>query len=194
MAWGEAIDLIVELHPQSARQDRNWSTEYSWVDRWITGRRPGSILMAKIPFKNDWELNLSGPREWPPPPFPGAVSISPEESPCENDHELAYFIWDFTASFVMNIFYPAGKESASQDSEIPHFSEVQQALWSDLRHHVKSLKQEWILLYSEDAERYEWILRSITELLHKIPESESLYKEFMVEPDRPDEQWTTPSF
>jgi len=195
VVWDEARALIVELHPQNARQDRIWSTDYSWVDRWMVSKFfPGTIIMSKVPLKNDWELDLSDPSEWPRKPYPSEISLWAGEPLCQNQQELAYKIWFSTAAFSMKIFYPEGKESASRDSEIPYFSGVQQVLWEDLRHHVSSLKEEWFSLYKGGMEGRDRIQRQIIELLQEIPESESLYREFMVEPDRPDEQWTTPSF
>ena len=185
MFSGRPFFLTVELHPQSARQDLNWSTDYSWCDRWMFNRLNGSILMSKIPLKADWKLNESF-GEWPPVPFPSSHEILREESLCENDQELAYLIWAGAAWFVMEIFYPEGKESVSPESEIPHLSELQQALWGDLRHHVRSLNEERFSLQRLPAEWSARSLKEITALLQEIPESESLYREFLVEPERRD--------
>jgi len=147
VVWDEGRALIVDLHPQSARQDHNWSKDYSWVDRWMLSKSfLGTIIMSKMSLKNDWEIDSSIPSDWSRRPYPSELILTAGEPFFENEQELAYHIWFSTAAYSLNIFYPEGKESASRDSEIPYFSELQQALWADLRHHVSSLKEEWYSL------------------------------------------------
>jgi len=183
VVWDEGRALIVDLHPQSARQDRNWSKDYSWVDRWMLSKSfPGTIVMSKMALKNDWEIDSSIPSDWSLRPYPSELSLTAGEPLCENEQELAYNIWFSTAAFSMNIFYPEGKESASRESEIPYFSEVQLALWEDLRHHAKSLKEEWHALSQGGMEGRVRLQGQIIWLLQHIPESESLYTEIMLTP------------